>query len=284
VVQIKPDFSDALPRPHKRIESPTGSKTRHLTRRTQEKFDSPFCLLFPSRHRAVSVGNSSLNSFPGMAPISVLKPGEKNIFHKYFLCLKNMIFVISPNLHEHWSKPVFFQKRSFSGKSCQAYRRLQLNFFSCDNRRMTTSHNVRVESRAPQVGAPAPSTRLSSRPVTAPAVSPTWAPSASSHPTSPKHHRPALSFIESLTSHTPCHVSLRDNVSGIQGRAVFVTVPFSQAFSPWERENGRHAARPSRAPRQFAAKAALLLLPEGEGLSMSGLEASSPNKPGFFAA
>src|SRR5882724_2625156 len=84
---------------------------------------------------------------------------------------------------------------------------------------MTTRHNVRVGSRAPQNGVPAPAFRSLADPAPAPDGShPTWVPSWSSLPTSPSFHaRPALLIFEAATARfnprgegvwSPCRSSL----------------------------------------------------------------------------
>jgi len=151
---------------------------------------------------------------------------------------------------------------------------------------MTKRHDVRVGSRAPENGGPAPFPRPASCAVTAPPVYPTWAPSVSSLPTYPKLHRwPALSLSSKHSTILPAHPDgVRPSPAAAShefferavetrlNRASYVAAPedgrtpsLLPAFSQWEKEIGRPAACPSQAPRQYAIPHARLLLPKGEG-------------------
>jgi hypothetical protein len=161
---------------------------------------------------------------------------------------------------------------------------------------MTKRHDVRVGSRAPENGGPAPFSRPASCAVIAPPVYPTWAPSVSSHPTIPIHyHWPALSLSIAISApfrsggHPACRgagrLALRNErlhshragksqrgpgrqdaaLHGRRDARRHVGTPILPAFSQGEKEIGRPAACPSQAPRHYAIPHARLLLPKGEG-------------------
>src|SRR5581483_3738953 len=150
---------------------------------------------------------------------------------------------------------------------------------------MTKRHDVRVGSRAPENGGPAPSSRPASCAVTAPPVYPTWAPSVSSYPTNPNYHNwPALLIFSNVSAlgrsggrpacrggrHLAARIFARifqrcQNArvhSTWRDARRYVGTSLLPAFSQWEKEIGRPAVCPSQALRHYAIPAARLLLPK----------------------
>ncbi len=160
---------------------------------------------------------------------------------------------------------------------------------------MTKGHNVRVESRTPQDGAPAATRRLSSRSSNAPGgFHPTWVPTESSHPTNPQS-RPALSLSQStqrrgvpipLVGMARCavragsrrnfvRVHVADNLFRLRSNAPTRFLPFRTPHSSFRTRSGLPPLgegdwSPCRSSAPSAATSrsplpALLLLPQGEG-------------------